>query len=136
VIAREARRARPGFRPAPRQRLDVYAPAAPGPHPVLLWLYGGSWQSGRREDYAFAGEAFAGRGFRDAVADYRLVPEAVFPPFIEDAAAAAAWAVRNAARFGGDPARLGVAGHSAGAYNALMLALDPRFLARQARPAR
>lgn len=118
----------------PRQRLDVYAPAAPGPHPVLLWLYGGSWRSGRREDYAFAGEAFAGRGFVTLVADYRLVPEAVFPAFVEDGAAAAAWAVANAARFGGDPKRLGVAGHSAGAYNALMLALDPRFVAAAGAP--
>jgi acetyl esterase/lipase len=113
----------------PRQMLDLYAPAAPGPHPVLVWFYGGSWNSGRRQDYAFAGEALAAAGFVTVVADYRLVPDVVFPGFVQDCAAAVAWAVANIAGHGGDPARIGVCGHSAGAYNALMITLDRQWLA-------
>lgn len=117
-----------------RQRLDVYAPAAAGPHPVLVWFYGGSWNSGRRQDYAFVGEALAARGFVTVVADYRLVPQVRFPDFLRDCAAAVAWTVREVARHDGDPARIGIVGHSAGAYNALMLALDPQWLAAAGAP--
>jgi acetyl esterase/lipase len=63
----------------PRRRLDIYAPAAPGPRPVIIFFYGGSWNSGRRQDYAFAGAAFAARGFVTVIPDYRLVPETRFP---------------------------------------------------------
>lgn len=111
----------------PRQRLDVYAPAGPGPHPVVVFLYGGGWAAGSRHDYAFVGEALAGRGIVAVVADYRLVPQVVFPEFVEDGAGAVRWARANIAKFGGDPARIAVMGHSAGSYNAAMLALDPRF---------
>jgi acetyl esterase/lipase len=115
----------------PRQRLDIYAPrklAAGAKVPVIVWFYGGSWNSGSRQGYAFAGRALASRGFVVAVPDYRLVPEVRYPTFLEDGAAAVKWIRANVARHGGDPDRLVLAGHSAGAYNAAMLALDPRWL--------
>jgi acetyl esterase/lipase len=115
----------------PRQRLDIYAPrklAAGAKVPVIVWFYGGSWNSGSRQGYAFAGRALASRGFVVAVPDYRLVPEVRYPGFLEDGAAAVKWLRANIARHGGDPDRLVLAGHSAGAYNAAMLALDPRWL--------
>jgi acetyl esterase/lipase len=120
------------YGPDPRQRLDVYAPAKmSGPAPVVVFYYGGGWDSGDRHGYAFVGEALAARGFVVVVPDYRLVPDVVFPAFVQDSAAAVRWTVDHIATYGGDPKRLGVSGHSAGAYNAMMVALDPQWL-RQA----
>lgn len=115
----------------PRQRLDVYAPrAAKGQAPVAVFFYGGSWDSGRRQDYNWVGKALASRGFVTVVADYRLYPEVTYPGFLEDGAAAVKWAAEHAGRFGGDPRRMVLVGHSAGAYNAVMLGLDGRYLER------
>ncbi|HYF22449.1 MAG TPA: alpha/beta hydrolase [Caulobacteraceae bacterium] len=116
----------------PRQRLDVYSPRLhpETPAPVLVFFYGGSWDSGRRQDYAWVGQAFAARGFVTVVPDYRLVPEVVFPGFVEDAAAATAKAREIAPRFGGDPDRIVLVGHSAGAYIAVFLALADAYLRR------
>lgn len=111
-----------------RQRLDVYAPKCAEKLPLLVFLYGGSWQSGTKDGYAFAGRAFAARGFVTLIPDYRLVPQVVFPAFLEDNAAAVRWARANADAHGGDPDRIVLVGHSAGAYNAAMLALDPQWL--------
>lgn len=115
-----------------RQSLDVYVPKGAGaktqPRPVIVFIYGGSWQAGSKGAYGFAARALASRGFVVAVPDYRLVPAVRFPGFVEDCAAAVKWVRANAARFGGDPDRLVLMGHSAGAYNAAMLALDPRWL--------
>lgn len=117
------------YGPGPRQKLDVYAPPrADGPEPVAVFFYGGSWDSGRRGDYAWAGRALAAQGFLTVVPDYRLYPEVRFPDFLTDCAAAVRWAVDHAAELGGDPSRIVLVGHSAGAYNAAMLALDPRYL--------
>jgi acetyl esterase/lipase len=113
----------------PRQRLDVYAPrGAKGQAPVAVFFYGGSWDSGRRQDYGWVGRAMASRGFVTVVADYRIYPEVRYPGFLEDGAQAVAWASRNASRLGGDAQRVVLVGHSAGAYNAVMLALDGRYL--------
>jgi acetyl esterase/lipase len=115
----------------PRQKLDVYVPSgSAGGRPIAVVFYGGSWNSGHKEDYAFLGKALASRGIVAVVADYRLVPEVRFPDFVEDGAIAVLWAHKNAARFSADPNRLFLFGHSAGAYNAAMIALDPRYLAR------
>ena len=120
----------------PRRTLDVYVPGAGGRgRPVLVFFYGGSWASGAKGDYAFAGRSLAADGFVTVVPDYRLVPQVRFPGFVEDGAAAIAYARAHAAEWGGDPDRLVIAGHSAGAYIAAMLALDPRFLARAGAPA-
>lgn len=114
----------------PRQRLDVYAPtnSANGANPVLVFFYGGSWASGSRQGYAFAAKAFASRGHTVVVPDYRLVPDVHFPAFVEDGAAAVAWTLANIGQHGGDPARVSLMGHSAGAHIAMMLALDTQWL--------
>lgn len=117
------------YGPGKRQSLDVFAP--PGDvakAPVVVFLYGGSWQKGRRQDYAWAARALAAQGFLVVLPDYRLYPNVRFPAFVEDSAQAVRWAVDNAAQYGGDPSRIVIAGHSAGAYNAIMLGLDPRYL--------
>jgi acetyl esterase/lipase len=119
----------------PRRRLDVYRPAlaAAPPAPVLVFFYGGNWQTGARGRYRFVGQSFASRGCVTVVPDYRLFPEARYPGFVEDGAAAIAWVAASIARFGGDPRRIVAIGHSAGAHIALMLALNPAFgLARGA----
>lgn len=120
------------FGSLPRQRLDIYRPAAaapPGGWPVVVFFYGGSWNRGERAQYGFVGAALASRGMLALVADYRLYPEVRFPDFLADSARALAWGLDHAAEQGGNPQRVFVMGHSAGAYNAAMLALDPRWLA-------
>jgi acetyl esterase/lipase len=114
----------------PRQKLDVYVPAKPAGAnvPVIVFFYGGNWTGGSRSDYKFAGEAFASQGFVAVLPDYRLYPEVKFPDFLHDSARAFAWARKHAAEFGGDPNNVFVAGHSAGAYNAAMLAYNPDYL--------
>ncbi|SFS00490.1 alpha/beta hydrolase [Sphingomonas jatrophae] len=113
-----------------RRRLDVYAPRARGgrARPVIVFFYGGSWASGSRRDYGWVGRALAAQGFVVAVPDYRLVPEGRYPGFVEDGAAAVAYVRGHAAAWGGDGGRILLAGHSAGAYIAAMLAVDPRWL--------
>ena len=119
------------YGPNPRQKLDVYTPAVPAPGlPTAVFFYGGSWDSGRRGDYRWVGQALASRGFVAIVADYRLYPEVRFPDFLDDCALAVRWAADHAAQFGGDPSHIVLVGHSAGAYNAMMLALDPGYLTR------
>ncbi len=114
------------------QKLDVYVPLnSTGKDPVLMFIYGGSWKNGDKDGYDFAGRAFAARGFVTVIADYRKVPEVVFPSFVEDGAAAVKWINDNVKDYGGDPERIYLVGHSAGAYNAIMLALDADYLAAQ-----
>lgn len=117
----------------PRQKLDVYRPVRPmaGPPRAVVFFYGGSWQEGDRTDYAFVGQALAAMGAVAMVVDYRLYPEVCYPGFLLDCAAATAFAQRWLAQHGYEGARLFVAGHSAGAYNAAMLATDSRWLASQ-----
>ena len=114
----------------PRQLLDVYQPdAATRNAPMVVFFYGGSWSSGERADYRFVGEALASKGIVAVVADYRLSPAFRYPAFVQDSASAVRWAFDHAAEFGGDAQRIFVMGHSAGAYNAAMVALDSRWLA-------
>ena len=120
----------------PRQKLDVYLPRQPladqamaaSDAPMVVFFYGGSWSSGNRADYRFVGEALATQGIVTVVADYRLSPEVRYPVFLQDSALAMRWAFDNAQKYGASPARIFVMGHSAGAYNAAMLALDKRWL--------
>ncbi len=125
VVARDA-----AFGPDPRQRLDLYAPKArpAGGLPVIVFFYGGSWNSGTKGGYAFVGRALAAKGFLVAIPDYRLVPQVRYPAFLEDNASAVRWVIAHAGRYGGDARELLLAGHSAGAYDAAMLAYDPRWL--------
>ena len=117
------------FGPDDRQRLDVYRPSLRhGTLPIVVFVYGGSWKEGARGNYAFAGMALAAQGYVAMVADYRLVPDHLFPAFVEDAASAIAFAQAEGARFGGDVTRIYVVGHSAGGYNLAQAILDPRYL--------
>ncbi len=113
----------------PRRKLDIYVPtAAAGPAPVVVFFYGGGWTSGDKDMYLFVGQAFASRGFVTVIPDYRLYPEVRYPAFVEDAASAVRWTVDHIGEQGGDPKRIYLVGHSAGAYIAAMLTLDRRWL--------
>ena len=116
----------------PRRKLDVYAPKdvvnESHSHPVVVFFYGGSWNSGTRAGYGFVGRALAARGFVTIIPDYRLVPNVRYPAFVEDGADAVKWTQIHAEQFGGDPHKLVLAGHSAGAYTAAMLAVDDSWL--------
>jgi acetyl esterase/lipase len=113
------------------QTLDIWAPADPpaGKLPVVIFWYGGGWAKGDRAAYAFAGRALAKDGFLVVIPDYRKVPDVLFPAFLDDGAEAVAWVQANVAEHGGDPGRVAFMGHSAGAYQAVMLALDSKRLA-------
>ncbi|EJN35240.1 alpha/beta hydrolase [Pseudomonas sp. GM80] len=113
----------------PRQKLDVYVPRHPlKGAPVVVFFYGGSWNSGNRGDYTFVGEALASRGIVAVLADYRLYPQVRYPLFLEDGARAVAWTKAHISEYSGNPQRLYLMGHSSGAYNASMLALDTNLL--------
>ena len=118
------------YGPGERGRLDVYVPASlsAAPRPVIVFYYGGGWDSGSREDYLFVAEALTSRGFITVIPDYRIYPQAVFPDFLEDSAVALRWTFDNIGKFGGDTRNIFVAGHSAGAQIATMLAFDKTWL--------
>lgn len=111
-----------------RHSLDVYAPEGAGPFPVVVFLYGGAWNSGTRSMYRFVGGALASRGLVVVIPDYRLFPAVRYPAFLQDNALAVRWTRDTIARYGGDPANLFLMGHSAGAYDAAMLGLDGEWL--------
>lgn len=112
-----------------RQKLDLYVPEGlTEPAPVILFFYGGSWQSGEKETYRGVGQALASKGFIVAIADYRVYPEVRFPDFVDDGAKAVSFVRDNVKTYGGDPSRLYLAGHSAGAHIAVLLASDPAYL--------
>ena len=126
------------FGPLPRHQLDVYRPSGPVPPqgwPTVLFIYGGTWNRGERADYRFVGEALASEGLFTVIADYRLYPEVRWPDFLYDGALALRWVIDQGHKGDSpdglpiDSAKIYVMGHSAGAYNAAMLALDPRWLA-------
>ena len=121
----------------PRQRMDVYraldSAGAPllTPAPVVIFVHGGSWQSGSKDDYAWVGKALAQMGFVAVLPNYGLMPDTRFPAFVDDVARAAAQVKARAAEWGGDTARVVLMGHSAGAQLAALVAYDPRYLAKQ-----
>ncbi|MDC7807651.1 alpha/beta hydrolase [Luteimonas sp BLCC-B24] len=124
------------YDPARGLSLDIYRPTgvASGA-PVVLFFYGGSWQMGARAQYRFVGSRLAENGVVAIVADYRTWPTAGFPAFMEDAARAVRWTLDHATEHGGDPQRIHVAGHSAGAQIAALIGTDARYLAAvDARP--
>jgi acetyl esterase/lipase len=119
----------------PRQKMDIYNPPARGsarlrsetadePLPVIVFFYGGIWQFGDRADYEFIASTLARKGFVVVVPDCRLYPDVKFPRFLDDNATVTAWVLKNISEFGGDNNAVFLMGHSSGAYNVAMLALD------------
>ncbi len=112
----------------PRRTLDVYRPRDARSAPVVVFFYGGSWQEGSKGTYPFVAASLAQKGYVTVVPDYRVYPEVRFPVFLQDGARVVRWVAQNAGKLGGDPARIVLMGHSAGAYMAAMLALDAQWL--------
>ena len=111
--------------------LDIYTPDAPGgsaPSPVVVFIHGGAWQIGDKKYDGEKGEYFAENGFVYVTVNYRLSPEVIHPVHIQDVARAVAWVYRRIGEYGGDPDRLFLMGHSAGAHLAALAALDERRL--------
>ena len=109
--------------------LDVYAPDNCHNAPVLVFFYGGTWMNGKREWYRFVGEQFASRGVMVVIPDYRKAPETPFPTFMQDGANAVAFVHQHAESWCGDPKRVFLSGHSAGAHIAALLATNKQYLA-------
>ena len=121
------------YGPHPRQRLDLYRPhQTSGKCRLVVFLYGGCWTTGARRGYRFLAHVLGSRGFAVAIPDYRLFPDARFPDFLVDTASAIGWLHRHAGEHGIRADRMALLGHSAGAYNAAMVALDPIYLERAA----
>ncbi|ADV67229.1 alpha/beta hydrolase [Deinococcus maricopensis] len=116
------------YGPDVRNVLDVYAPDNARSAPVMLFIHGGSWTSGSKDEYKFIGDSFARAGYVTAVMSYRLAPQNRYPTYIQDAAQALAFLRKNVRAYGGDPDRLFVSGHSAGAFNAVEVVMNERWL--------
>lgn len=125
---------------APLQDLDIYYPkplaqamrsdqSSISSYPMVVFVHGGSWQNGSKEDYAFVGKSLAQAGYVTAVINYRKAPEHVYPDYVEDTARAIAWSYDNAAQLHADPQRFAVMGHSAGAFNMMAAVSNADFLA-------
>lgn len=108
-----------------RCKLDVYYPVGTRNFPTVVWFYGGGLTDGER----YFPEGLKDQGIALVAVDYRLAPKAKLPSFIEDSAAATAWVLKNIKQFGGDPSKVFVMGHSAGAYLTMMIGMDPKYLA-------
>ena len=116
-----------------RQKLDIYLPKATEKSTalkkVIIFYYGGNWDSGERADYKFAAEALVGHGYIVVIPDYRVYPEVLFPGFMADPVSAAKWVKTNIKKYNGDANKVFLAGHSAGAHMAVMMAINPEYLA-------
>lgn len=114
---------------AAAQKVRVYREGGgDASRPIFLFVHGGSWRWGDPDDYGFVARAIAPEGFVVVLAGYRLEEAGRYPAMLQDTAEAIAWTRANAARLGGDPGRIVLAGHSAGAYNVVQVALEPRWL--------
>ncbi|MCX6598366.1 MAG: alpha/beta hydrolase [Acidobacteria bacterium] len=120
----------------PRHVLDVYTPEKPaaGPLPVIFWVHGGGWQAGDKSDVALKPKVLTERGFVFVSTNYRLLPEVGMAELLGDVAKSLGWVHRNIARYGGDPARIFVGGHSSGAQVVALLATDARYLQKEGVP--
>ena len=122
-----------------RHQLDVYRPKGKDNCPVLFFLHGGGWVIGSKDDYfgvfgyGTIAKNLAERGLVVVIANYRLSPGVKHPEHIKDAARAFGWTCENATKYGGDPRRIFVSGHSAGGHLAALLATDHSYLKLVAR---
>jgi acetyl esterase/lipase len=119
---------------ADKHKLDLYLPRDKKNFPVLVFLHGGSWRAGDRSQYMALGDRLARAGIGVAIPSYRLMPQNPHPAQIEDVAAAFAWVTQNISQRGGDASRIYLAGHSAGAHLAALLALDEKYLGKYGLP--
>jgi acetyl esterase/lipase len=111
-----------------RHRLDICRPDGAEAAPVVVFFYGGAWRSGNKALYRYVAKALAHRGYVAVIPDYRIYPEARYPDFLKDGAQVVRWVKDNIGHFGGDPGKIFLKGHSAGAHIAAMLAIDKRWL--------
>lgn len=116
------------YDPATGLQLDVYSPNGAVNAPVVVFFFGGRWQEGSKDEFKFVGQALAARGFVAVLPNYRLYPQVRYPAFLLDSAKAVKWAHSQIAPYGGDPGKIVVMGHSAGAYNAAMLTLNAELM--------
>lgn len=123
----------------PLQNLDIYYPKALAsaisqgqalsqPYPLVVFVHGGSWENGNKDQYAFVGESLAQAGYVTAVINYRKAPQYIYPAFVADSAQAIAWTHANANKFYADPNKMAVVGQSAGAFNAVAAVSNSDFL--------
>ncbi|MGC4007158.1 MAG: alpha/beta hydrolase [Pirellulales bacterium] len=114
--------------------LDVYAPADAKAAPIVFWIHGGGWQTGDKAQVQLKPEAFNARGYVFVSANYRLLPDVPMETIVGDVAKALAWTHGHALEYGGDPKRIVVAGHSAGAQLAALLCTDGKYLKNEGIP--
>jgi acetyl esterase/lipase len=116
-----------------RHRLDVYAPrqAAARPRPVVVFIHGGSWNSGSKDFYSYVGRRLARQGVVAVVLNYRLAPQVRVPQMADDCARAVLWTQAHIGEYGGDASRIFLMGHSAGGGLAALLAVDNSWLGRR-----
>ncbi len=112
----------------PRQVLDVYTPKGAFDAPVIVFVHGGYWHGGDKSEYRFLAESFVQHGYVFVAINYRLAPGTVFPGFVQDAARAVRWVSGHIRRFGGDPERVALVGHSSGAHTVSLLSVDASYL--------
>ena len=117
-----------------RQVLDVYAPDEAKDLPVVFWIHGGGWQTGDKSDVQVKPRVFTERGFVFVSTNYRLLPHVEMEVLFRDVAKSLGWVHKNIARYGGDPNRIFVMGHSAGAQLAALLCIDDRYLQAEGVP--
>lgn len=117
----------------PRHVLDIYAPETPSESglPVMFWIHGGGWQAGDKNDVALKPKVLTERGFIFVSTNYRLLPEVSMDDLMSDVAASLGWVHKHIAEYGGDPNRIFVGGHSAGAQAAALICTDDRYLKKE-----
>lgn len=119
---------------AERQLLDVFAPGVGSKLPVVLWVHGGGWQAGSKEQVDRKPAAFVEKGYVFVPVNYRFVPAVTMEVIVRDVAKAVGWVHANIERFGGDPQRIFLMGHSAGAQLVALLAADSRYIEAEGVP--
>lgn len=117
-----------------RQTLDIYAPAEGKDHPVVFWIHGGGWQTGDKTSVQQKPQAFVDRGFVFVSTNYRLLPKVEMETIFRDVAKSLGWVHKHIAEYGGDPKRIFVMGHSAGAQLAALICIDDRYLKAEGVP--
>ena len=117
-----------------RQVLDIYAPDGAEKLPVVFWIHGGGWQTGDKADVQIKPRVLTERGFVFVSTNYRLLPEVKMDELIRDVAKALGWVHKNILKYGGNPQRIFVMGHSAGAQLAALLCIDERYLTAEGVP--